>query len=752
MRMLLASAFLIAVTLMLQSCVSTISVPHFDTGTKGGALKYNGSLIPLNPYHESPTNLNSNDHSSKPKSKGNGNSGGGGSSGGSENTNAVCGNGKVESGEECDTGINNGAICTPLAGSSCQNCTTDCKIATISNNSSSSSSYKLAGFTIPGDATYYVSATGSDSNNGKSSSSAFKTIQKASSVAKPGDTVMVMDGTYSGGIVTSASGNSTSRILYFSQHKWGAKIDGTGNTKAWENSGAYVDIAGFDIFGSEYYGIDNLASYDRIIGNHVHNLKPTQCDSNGGAGIDIEQYTTREGQVLGNVVNNIQLPGNAHCGTIQGIYVATYGDVVKNNIVYNISDTAIHPWHYANNITIANNLVFNSYVGILIAGGSVTIDNSTVTNNIIINTQYALDNNGMVGTHNTYKNNILYNNSVNYYQLATGNTPQNTIFTNPSLVNYKIDGSGNYHLSSSSPAINTGTTLGAPSYDIDSTSRPQGNGIDIGPYEYQGTVKAVCGDGIIQSGEACDNGSNNGVVCYAAYGNSCTYCDSKCAIKTYTNSTTPPTPPASQISYNIGYQNAARTSSYTNLSGASLTGQYYISVYPSDNISSVEFYLDGSYYNTETITPYDFNGTNNPTDVNGLGAGTHTIKVSINATNGSVINKTATFTVQQIAQSIPKNAYLAKYYNGMNFDTLVTTRQESAINYDWGTSAPLSGVNNNNFSVIWEENFSFDKDNYTFSTVVDDGVKVYVDGNLIISAWHDQGPTYYEGNLSLSAG
>jgi hypothetical protein len=45
-------------------------------------------------------------------------------------------------------------------------------------------------------ADYYVSVTGTDSNNGTSQDKPFKTLQKASDRTNPGDTVFVMDGTF----------------------------------------------------------------------------------------------------------------------------------------------------------------------------------------------------------------------------------------------------------------------------------------------------------------------------------------------------------------------------------------------------------------------------------------------------------------------------------------------------------------------------------------------------------------------------
>jgi hypothetical protein len=46
-------------------------------------------------------------------------------------------------------------------------------------------------------ANLYVSGTGSDTNNGKTAASAFRTLKKAATLVEPGDTVLIGDGTYS---------------------------------------------------------------------------------------------------------------------------------------------------------------------------------------------------------------------------------------------------------------------------------------------------------------------------------------------------------------------------------------------------------------------------------------------------------------------------------------------------------------------------------------------------------------------------
>ncbi|MEM9701170.1 MAG: right-handed parallel beta-helix repeat-containing protein, partial [Planctomycetota bacterium] len=62
--------------------------------------------------------------------------------------------------------------------------------------------------------TYYVRASGNDSNSGTSPAQAFRTFSKTNSVAGPGDTFYFGAGTYTAGTDLTKSGNSSSRLRY----------------------------------------------------------------------------------------------------------------------------------------------------------------------------------------------------------------------------------------------------------------------------------------------------------------------------------------------------------------------------------------------------------------------------------------------------------------------------------------------------------------------------------------------------------
>jgi hypothetical protein len=93
-----------------------------------------------------------------------------------------------------------------------------------------------------------------------------------------------------------------------------------------------------------------------------------------------------------------------------------------------------------------------------------------------------------------------------------------------------------------------------------------------------------------------------------------------------------------------------------------------------------------------------------------------------------------------------------EYFQGQNFNTLALTRTDPQIDFNWG-GAPDPAVPEDNFSVRWsgELEAAF-TETYTLYTNSDDGVRVWVDGMLIISNWTDHGNTENSGNVDLVAG
>jgi len=88
------------------------------------------------------------------------------------------------------------------------------------------------------------------------------------------------------------------------------------------------------------------------------------------------------------------------------------------------------------------------------------------------------------------------------------------------------------------------------------------------------------------------------------------------------------------------------------------------------------------------------------------------------------------------------------------FGTLVLTRIDPQINFNWGDpGSPDASINVDDFSARWtgEVEAAF-TETYTFYTNTDDGVMLWVDGQLLVENWTDHAPTENRGTIDLVAG
>jgi hypothetical protein len=94
------------------------------------------------------------------------------------------------------------------------------------------------------------------------------------------------------------------------------------------------------------------------------------------------------------------------------------------------------------------------------------------------------------------------------------------------------------------------------------------------------------------------------------------------------------------------------------------------------------------------------------------------------------------------------------YYKGMNFENFVLSRVDPQIDFNWGDpGGPDPAVGDDNFSARWtgEVEAAF-TETYTFYTSTDDGVRLWVDGQLIVDSWVDQSTTEHRGTIDLIEG
>ncbi len=86
------------------------------------------------------------------------------------------------------------------------------------------------------------------------------------------------------------------------------------------------------------------------------------------------------------------------------------------------------------------------------------------------------------------------------------------------------------------------------------------------------------------------------------------------------------------------------------------------------------------------------------------------------------------------------------------YGTPTLVRTDATINFNWGTGSPDPSISADDFTVRWigsvQPQFS---ETYTFYTTTDDGVRLWVNGQLVIDHWQDQSPTEWSGTIALTA-
>lgn len=404
---------------------------------------------------------------------------------------------------------------------------------------------------------YYVSGKGSDTNNGLSTSTAFRTIQKAADLTQPGDTVFVMNGLYTnfwpkGDAVTiNHSGSPSAWITYEAYPGNSPKLKFNGWSGFYVAGAAYIEINGFKIEGNndsvtlnyaltQKSNLDNsiTSGYGILVDGHtlnhhirVVNNKVYKC---GGAGIQFshsDYVTVKNNKVYDNgwyspngnsdislyqnansdnntgyknyVINNVSY-GNYNyipfsiTGTItdgNGIIIddskntqnnSTYGvytgkTLVANNLVFNNGGSGIHTY-YSGHVDVINNTAYMNSQNPAINGGEIFAMESEDVN-ILNNILYSASGKKLTSNWNnsnvTYDYNIYFN-STDIAVLGPKDLQMQPQFVNPSTDSAFAD----FHLQSTSPAINSGTPNLAPKTDRDRNSRPLCGAYDRGAYEF----------------------------------------------------------------------------------------------------------------------------------------------------------------------------------------------------------------------------------------------------------------------------
>ncbi|MHB1296566.1 MAG: PA14 domain-containing protein [Anaerolineae bacterium] len=99
------------------------------------------------------------------------------------------------------------------------------------------------------------------------------------------------------------------------------------------------------------------------------------------------------------------------------------------------------------------------------------------------------------------------------------------------------------------------------------------------------------------------------------------------------------------------------------------------------------------------------------------------------------------------------NAWRGEYFDNPDLSgDPVLVRTDKSVDFQWQGGSPSSEVPVDGFSVRWTGQWDFIGGGYRFNALTDDGVRVWVDGALLIDQWRRQGATLAYADQVLEAG
>ncbi|MCX7749059.1 MAG: PA14 domain-containing protein [Clostridia bacterium] len=185
-------------------------------------------------------------------------------------------------------------------------------------------------------------------------------------------------------------------------------------------------------------------------------------------------------------------------------------------------------------------------------------------------------------------------------------------------------------------------------------------------------------------------------------------------------------------------------------------GEYTITMnmYWGNNGTSLELYEDGSLIDTLSLPDQSPNAQTAAKTISGKVNGTYTYTAKL-------INAYGATTSQPITVSVTKGNTLPQptggltgyYFNNKDFSNFQFKRTDATLNFNWGTGSPDAAMEADTFSVRWVGQVkALYSETYTFTTASNDGVRVWVNNQLLIDQWNDHGTSEHSGTIALSAG
>ena len=92
-------------------------------------------------------------------------------------------------------------------------------------------------------------------------------------------------------------------------------------------------------------------------------------------------------------------------------------------------------------------------------------------------------------------------------------------------------------------------------------------------------------------------------------------------------------------------------------------------------------------------------------------------------------------------------------FTNVTFTRLPTlTRTDATVNFNWNNTGPAPAIGQTIFTTRWTGSVQPQfNETYTFYATADDGVRLWINGQLLVDGWVDQAATTYQGSITLKA-
>lgn len=222
-------------------------------------------------------------------------------------------------------------------------------------------------------ATYYIDGTNGNDTNSGSQSAPWKTIGKANSTLKAGDTVYIKKGTYKETIRPSGSGTKGSYITYAQNGKDEVVINGVSGSGANLENRSYIMIDGIKFLNIGQHWVD---MYPNSSHNIIKNCHMEEAGAYDGIWI-------REGSNYNKILNN-KLIGKCGPKNLIDIWAGSH-NLIDGNEFYGGPHDAIYlrdlPDGSSNYNIIRNNYIQNKWHSNL---DNAAADYILIENNVIV--------------------------------------------------------------------------------------------------------------------------------------------------------------------------------------------------------------------------------------------------------------------------------------------------------------------------------------------------------------------------------